>query len=105
MKILNLIKKYGTLIGFFGIIIFFTINLPSTFLTAKNFINISQQISMLAVVAFTMTVVMVMNDFDFECWINGKFGRYSCCCPILDGLSDLDWNIGSFICRNNWRFV
>ena len=43
MKILNLIKKYGTLIGFFGIIMrFFTINLPSTFLTAKNFINISQ---------------------------------------------------------------
>ena len=66
MKILNLIKKYGTLIGFFGIIIFFTINLPSTFLTAKNFINISQQISMLAVVAFTMTVVMVMNDFDLS---------------------------------------
>ena len=66
MKILNLIKKYGTLIGFIGIIIFFTFNLPSTFLTAKNFINISQQISMLAVVAFTMTVVMVMNDFDLS---------------------------------------
>ena len=66
MKILNLIKKYGTLIGFFAIIIFFTFNLPSTFLTAKNFINISQQISMLAVVAFTMTVVMVMNDFDLS---------------------------------------
>ena len=41
-----------------------TINLPSTFLTAKNFINISQLVSMLAVVAFTMTVVMVMNDFE-----------------------------------------
>ena len=63
---MNLIKKYGTLIGFLGIIIFFTINLPNTFLTANNLINISQQISMLAVVAFTMTIVMVMNDFDLS---------------------------------------
>ena len=63
---MNLIKKYGTLIGFFGIVIFFTINLPNTFLTANNLINISQQISMLAVVAFTMTIVMVMNDFDLS---------------------------------------
>ena len=63
---MNLIKKYGTLIGFLGIVIFFTINLPNTFLTANNLINISQQISMLAVVAFTMTIVMVMNDFDLS---------------------------------------
>ena len=61
---MNIIKKYGTLIGFLSIIIFFTINLPTTFLTANNLINISQQISMLAVVAFTMTIVMVMNDLD-----------------------------------------
>ena len=66
IKLLNFIKNYGSLIGFIGIIFFFTFNLPSTFLTAKNFINISQQISMLAVVAFTMTVVMVMNDFDLS---------------------------------------
>ena len=63
---MNLIKKYGTVIGFLCIIIFFTINLPNTFLTANNLINISQQISMLAVVAFTMTIVMVMNDFDLS---------------------------------------
>ena len=63
---MNLIKKYGTLIGFLSIVIFFTINLPNTFLTANNLINISQQISMLAVVAFTMTIVMVMNDFDLS---------------------------------------
>ena len=63
---MNLIKKYGTIIGFLGIVIFFTINLPNTFLTTNNLINISQQISMLAVVAFTMTIVMVMNDFDLS---------------------------------------
>jgi len=35
-------------------------------MTARNWLNISQQISMLAVVAFTMTIVMVMGDFDLS---------------------------------------
>ena len=44
----------------------FTVKLPDTFLTYRNLINISQQLSMLAVVAATMTIVMVMNDFDLS---------------------------------------
>lgn len=63
---LRIIKLYGTLIGFLTIIILFSVLLPDTFLTARNLINITQQISMLAVVAFTMTIVMVMNDFDLS---------------------------------------
>jgi ribose transport system permease protein len=35
-------------------------------MTAQNLLNVSQQISMLAVVAFTMTIVMVMGDFDLS---------------------------------------
>ncbi len=45
---------------------FFAVKLPDTFLTARNLINISQQLSMLAVAAATMTIVMVMNDFDLS---------------------------------------
>lgn len=63
---IRLFKLYGTLIGFISICVFFSIQLPDTFLTARNLINISQQISMLAVVAFSMTLVMVMNDFDLS---------------------------------------
>lgn len=59
-------RQFGTLFGFLAIVLFFAIHLPDTFLTARNLINISQQISMLAVVAFTMTIVMVMNDFDLS---------------------------------------
>jgi len=59
-------KRYGTLLGFVAIIVFFWINLPDTFMTARNWLNISQQISMLAVVAFSMTIVMVMGDFDLS---------------------------------------
>ena len=59
-------KRYGTLLGFGVIILFFWFNLPDTFMTARNWLNISQQISMLAVVAFSMTIVMVMGDFDLS---------------------------------------
>ena len=40
--------------------------LPDTFMTARNLLNISQQISMLGVIAFTMTIVMAMGDFDLS---------------------------------------
>lgn len=62
----SLLRRYGTLIGFAAILIFFSISLPDTFLTGRNWINISQQISMLAVVAASMTIVMAMGDFDLS---------------------------------------
>lgn len=60
------LRQSGTLLGLIAIFAFFAIELPDTFLTARNLLNISQQISMLAIVAFAMTVVMVMNDFDLS---------------------------------------
>lgn len=46
--------------------IVFWLLLPDTFMTARNLFNVSQQISMLAVIAFTMTIVMAMGDFDLS---------------------------------------
>ena len=63
---LDMLRRYGTLIGFAAILIFFTISLPETFLTARNWLNITQQLSMLMVVAAGMTIVMVMGDFDLS---------------------------------------
>lgn len=63
---LSTLRQSGTLLGLFAIIIFFAVQLPDTFLTARNLLNVSQQISMLAVVASTMTIVMVMGDFDLS---------------------------------------
>ena len=65
-RVLAFVRRYGTIIGVLAIIGFFWWNLPDTFMTASNLLNISQQISMLAVIAFSMTVVMVMNDFDLS---------------------------------------
>lgn len=62
----GLLRRFASLIGMAAILLFFAITLPDTFLTARNWLNISQQVSMLAVVAATMTVVMVMGDFDLS---------------------------------------
>ncbi len=66
MNIALQLRRYGTLTGFALMVIFFAVNLPETFLTPRNLLNVTQQISMLAVVAFTMTVVMSMGDFDLS---------------------------------------
>ena len=62
----TLLRRYGTLIGFGAVVVFFWISLPDTFMTGRNWLNISQQISMLTVTAAAMTIVMVMNDFDLS---------------------------------------
>src|SRR5258705_5051606 len=63
---IRLFRRYGTLLGFFLIVIIFWWQRPTTFMTVNNWLNITQQISILGVVAFTMTVVMVVGDFDLS---------------------------------------
>ena len=60
------LQRYGTLIGFGLLIAGFWLALPNTFMTGRNLLNITQQMSMLAVVAFTMTIVMAAGDFDLS---------------------------------------
>lgn len=63
---ISALRRFGGLAGMIAIFLFFALSLPDTFLTLRNLLNVSQQISMLAVVAATMTVVMVMGDFDLS---------------------------------------
>lgn len=60
------LRRYGTLLGFLLILAVFWWQLPETFMTARNWLNITQQLSMLIVVAAGMTIVMVMGDFDLS---------------------------------------
>ena len=66
MSLGTILRRYGTLIGFALILVIFWVNLPETFMTARNWLNITQQLSMLMVVASGMTIVMVMGDFDLS---------------------------------------
>jgi len=63
---LTFLRRYGTLLGFVLIVLFFWARLPDTFMTPRNWLNITQQLSMLMVVAAGMTVVMVMGVFDLS---------------------------------------
>ena len=60
------VRRFGGLLAMLGIVAVFAVALPETFLTARNWLNISQQVSMLAVVAAAMTAVMAMGDFDLS---------------------------------------
>ncbi len=60
------IRSYGTLACFLLLVLLFWVLLPGTFMTGRNLLNISQQVSMLAVTAFAMTIVMAMGDYDLS---------------------------------------
>jgi ribose transport system permease protein len=62
----RLMRRYGTLIGFLLIVVIFWWYKPDTFMTIPNWVNITRQVSILGVVAFVMTVVMVTGDFDLS---------------------------------------
>jgi ribose transport system permease protein len=64
--VLKTLQAYGTLAFFACLVLFFWLKLPDTFMTARNIMNIAQQMSMLAVVAFSMTMVMAMGDYDLS---------------------------------------
>ena len=62
----SFMRRYGTLIGFLLIVLMFWWQKPDTFMTIPNWVNITRQVSILGVVAFAMTVVMVTGDFDLS---------------------------------------
>jgi ribose transport system permease protein len=68
------LRHYGTLIGMAAIVLVFWALLPDTFMTARNWLNITQQVSMLTVAAVAMTVVMVVGDFDLSVGFGGGGG-------------------------------
>ncbi len=62
----NALRSYGTIVGMAAVILFFWVMLPETFMTARNWLNLGQQLAMLIVVASVMTVVMAVGDFDLS---------------------------------------
>ena len=60
------LPRYGTLLGFFGILVLFAALKPGVFLSLTNFRNVLEQVAILAIVSCTMTVVMVVGDFDLS---------------------------------------
>jgi len=66
IRTLGFFGKYGTLIGLAFMIILFTALKPNAFPTVRNFLNILNQGSLLAILAFGSTVVLIVNEFDLS---------------------------------------
>ena len=61
-----LVRRYGTFAGFLVLVLVFAALRPATFLSPGNLRNIMEQVAILAIVSFTMTIVMVAGDFDLS---------------------------------------
>lgn len=66
MKRSSWLRTYGTFAGFILIVAIFAGLRPAIFLSGANLRNITEQVAILAMVAMTMTVVMVVGDFDLS---------------------------------------
>jgi ribose transport system permease protein len=60
------LRRLAAPLAVLALVAAFWLALPGTFMTARNWLNVTQQVSMLAVVAATMTVVMAAGDFDLS---------------------------------------
>jgi ribose transport system permease protein len=60
------VKKYGVIVMLIALIIVFSILASSTFLTVNNFFNIARQVSMLAIVATGVTLVLLSQGIDLS---------------------------------------
>jgi ribose/xylose/arabinose/galactoside ABC-type transport system permease subunit len=58
--------RYGTLIGLVAIVALFSALSPGAFAQPSNLINITQQMSLLAIVALGATFVMSLSEFDLS---------------------------------------
>lgn len=63
---MTLLRRLGTPLAVLLVVLGFALALPETFLSSRNLLNVTQQVSMLAVVAFAMTAVMAAGDFDLS---------------------------------------
>ena len=60
------VRRFGTLAALIAIIVAFSIASPDAFGSPSNLINITQQMTLLAIVAIGATVVMAVGEFDLS---------------------------------------
>ncbi|MBZ9937090.1 ABC transporter permease [Mesorhizobium sp. BR1-1-16] len=63
---MTLLRRYGTLLALALIVAVFAVASPGAFGTVANLVNITQQMSLLAIVAIGATLVMVVGEFDLS---------------------------------------
>lgn len=64
-KFLKKTKEYPAIVGFVGLVIFFSL-LSDRFMTLSNFTNVLRQVSIQAIIAFGMTLVIISGGIDLS---------------------------------------
>lgn len=73
-KLKDFLRSYGTFFALLLIILIFTVLRPDTFATFNNFINITRQMSLLAVCSLGATLIMCVDEFDLSIGTIASFG-------------------------------
>jgi ribose transport system permease protein len=66
IRVAGWLRTYGTLAGLVFMAVVFSLLRPDAFLSFGNLRNIVEQVAILGIVATTMTIVMVVGDFDLS---------------------------------------
>lgn len=59
------LREHPAIVGFIGIVVFFSL-LSDRFLTVSNFMNVFRQVSIQAIIAFGMTLVIISGGIDLS---------------------------------------
>lgn len=81
------IKQYGTLVAFAGIILGFSILSPRVFPTVANMLNITRQISLLAIISTGATIVTAVAEFDLSIGAMASFGGVLATGLVVGGIN------------------
>ena len=71
-RIWAIAAKYGTVIVLIAMAVLFSIEMPTVFLSTTNFTNVLAQISLTAIIAGGVTLVLVVGEFDMSIGYNAS---------------------------------
>lgn len=67
------LAKYGTIMGMLIMIVIFSIAAPRSFPSARNFINVLNQVSLTAIIAGGLTVAVIVGELDLSIGYSASF--------------------------------
>ena len=82
----DFLRSYGTFFALLLIILIFAVLRPTTFFTIGNFVNISRQMSLLAICALGATLIMCVDEFDLSIGTIASFGGICAATLAVKGL-------------------
>jgi len=81
------LSSYGTIIALFIVFVAFSLLSPGVFPTLRNLLNITRQISLLAIIATGATIIMTVGEFDLSIGAMASFGGVLATGLVVSGMA------------------